>query len=144
MEAVKQNGLALQFVEKQNDEICFAAITENRSAVNFVKKIDKYVTVEHNDYTDDDFAYVTFLRECTKGSDTCMNINNLYEHFKNWFKENNKLCHYCVPCKQVFMREIMRYKTIEKKKIRDSSGKTVSIQYVMNTRLIEDYDDDDE
>lgn len=37
LEAVKKNGLSLQYVENQTDEICLAAVTENGWALQFVK-----------------------------------------------------------------------------------------------------------
>jgi hypothetical protein len=35
--AVKQNGLALQYVDKQTDEICIIAVKQNGLALNYVK-----------------------------------------------------------------------------------------------------------
>ena len=36
LEAVKQNGFALEFVEKQTEEICLEAIRRNEEAVKYV------------------------------------------------------------------------------------------------------------
>lgn len=38
MAALKQNGLALQFVEKQTPEICLEAVRQNGLALQFVKE----------------------------------------------------------------------------------------------------------
>ncbi|MDR2633596.1 MAG: DUF4116 domain-containing protein [Treponema sp.] len=38
LEAVKQNGFALQFIEKQTEELCMAAVSTNGLALQFVKK----------------------------------------------------------------------------------------------------------
>ena len=43
LEAVKQNGLALQFVKNQTEEICLIALNKNVEAIDFIdiKKFPK-------------------------------------------------------------------------------------------------------
>ncbi|HID9497650.1 TPA: DUF4116 domain-containing protein [Clostridioides difficile] len=39
--AVKQNGLAIQFVQKQTDEICVEAIKQNKKAIKYIKNKER-------------------------------------------------------------------------------------------------------
>ncbi len=38
MVAVKQNGLALQYVKNQTEDICMIAVKDNRYAIEYVNK----------------------------------------------------------------------------------------------------------
>ena len=51
MEAVKQNGWALEYVKNQTNEICFEAVRQNGLALKFVKNPTKkmcLISVENN------------------------------------------------------------------------------------------------
>ncbi|WP_227865670.1 hypothetical protein [Clostridioides sp. ZZV14-6045] len=41
--AVRQNGLALEFIENQIDEICIEALKQNELAIRYVKDKEKYL-----------------------------------------------------------------------------------------------------
>ncbi|EGT3944791.1 TPA: DUF4116 domain-containing protein [Clostridioides difficile] len=45
-EAVKQNGLALEFVKEQTEEICLIAVRQNGLALEFVKEQTQEVFAE--------------------------------------------------------------------------------------------------
>ena len=50
LERVKQDGMYLQYVDNQNDEICLEAIKNNIEAIRFVKKGTKRIYIEYLDY----------------------------------------------------------------------------------------------
>ena len=47
LEAVRQDGTAVEFVENQTDEICIAAINNNIYAIEFVENLTPVVCKEY-------------------------------------------------------------------------------------------------
>jgi len=52
LNAVKKNGLALQFSKKQNIKICFSAVQQNNNAIKYVNDINMFK-----------YDFITFLEK---------------------------------------------------------------------------------
>jgi P4 family phage/plasmid primase-like protien len=71
-------------------------------------------------YKDDVDKYLTFLNDCTEESETHVSNVDLYEAFKNWFKD--KYPGDKVPNNRDFVAGVRRHKDVERVKI---NGKSV-------------------
>ncbi|EGT3944096.1 TPA: hypothetical protein KOR49_003797 [Clostridioides difficile] len=56
--AVRQNGLALEFIENQIDEICMEALKQNELAIKYVKDKKKYEKILRFEYVKDLIAII--------------------------------------------------------------------------------------
>ena len=59
MAAVKEHGLALQYVKEQTREIIIAAIKQNSSAIQFVKEQTPEICLETVKQDPNDIKYIT-------------------------------------------------------------------------------------
>ncbi|ENY8693072.1 hypothetical protein I6A75_16850 [Clostridioides difficile] len=56
--AVRQNGLALEFIENQRNEICMEALKQNELAIKYVKDKKKYEKILRFEYVKDLIAII--------------------------------------------------------------------------------------
>jgi phage/plasmid-associated DNA primase len=95
-------------------------VKELKPTNNILKWTDQY-----KEETD---MYLQFLNENTEESTTHIKTTELYDYFKNWFKQNNPNTK--IPSNREFITNIKKYKTIEHVKISGSSSYGIkNLQY---------------
>ena len=86
LEAVKQNGLALQFVKNQTEAICLAAVKEYGYALNYIKKQTEEICYEAVKKDGNALKYVeAFYPSLLKLASVYM--DDYKEHFKDRIKK---------------------------------------------------------
>jgi putative DNA primase/helicase len=65
-----------------------------------------------NQYQEDTDLYLQFLNDCTENSETNIHTVQLYNKFKEWFKNNNPNTK--IPSNKEFIANIKKYKEIKK------------------------------
>jgi P4 family phage/plasmid primase-like protien len=88
-----------------------------------------------NQYKEDTDLYLQFLNECTEESTTHAKTTDIYERFKNWFKNNNPNTK--IPSNKEFVANIKKHKIVEHVKINKTSSYGIK-----NLKLIDVEDDE--
>jgi P4 family phage/plasmid primase-like protien len=104
---------------------------------NYEKDEDLLMPTENimrwtNHYKENTDVYLSFLNECTEQSDTHVKSTELYDAFKDWFKDNNP--NKAIPTQRIFSLGIKKHKLIESVRINNKTTSGIKHMTIKNYR----------